>query len=189
MNLITWNIQWCRGADAKVDAARIIRTCHEMADFDVLCLQEVARNFRALRGSEGADLFAQLSAQLPQFTAIEGIAVDALGPSGTRAQFGELILTRRPVLQAFRHLLPWPADPGVPSMQRAALEVILAGGHRPLRVMTTHLEYYSAVQQAAQIERLRELHAEAVAHVADTTPADKEGGPYAALLRPRSAVL
>jgi len=121
MYLITWNIQWARGADGVVDPKRIIRVCREMADFDVLCFQEVARNFPGLAGNGGADVFAQLAAELPGYAPHEGLAVDALGPGGTRQQFGVLILTRRPVIQAFRHLLPWPADPAVPTMPRVAL--------------------------------------------------------------------
>jgi endonuclease/exonuclease/phosphatase family metal-dependent hydrolase len=189
MNLITWNIQWARGADGVVDPRRIIRVCREMADFDVLCFQEVARNFPGLAGNGGADVFAQLAAELPGYAAFEGLAVDALGPGGTRQQFGVLILTRRPVVQAFRHLLPWPADPAVPSMQRAALEVVVAGTRAPLRITTTHLEWYSAKQRAAQVERLRELHAEAAPHAADQAVAAKEGGPFEARARPRSAIL
>jgi endonuclease/exonuclease/phosphatase family metal-dependent hydrolase len=189
MQLITWNIQWARGADGLVDPKRIVRVCREMADFDVLCFQEVARNFPGLAGNGGADLFAQLAAELPGYTPVEGIAVDALGPGGTRRQFGELLFSRLPVVQAFRHLLPWPADPGVPSMQRVAVEAVVAGVRGPLRVTTTHLEYYSAKERAAQVERLRDLHAEAVSHAADTPIPEKEGGPFEARPRPQSAIL
>src|SRR3977135_1472546 len=51
VKLITWNIQWCRGCDGRVDPARIARVASEMADFDVLCLQEVASNYPDLAGS------------------------------------------------------------------------------------------------------------------------------------------
>ncbi len=189
MNLITWNIQWGRGADAIVDPKRIIRVCREMGDADVLCLQEVGRGFPALAGSEGSDTFAALAAELPGWTAIEGISVDALGPGGTRRQFGNLILTRRAVLQVFRHLLPWPADPRVPTMQRGALEVVIAGASAPLRVTTTHLEYYSDSQRAAQVERLRELQGEAASHADDPAFPAKAGGPFETRPRPRSGIL
>ncbi len=189
MELITWNIQWARGVDGRVDAQRIVRACRALASADVLCFQEVARGFPALAGSGGADLFAQLAAALPGYAAVEGIAVDAPGPGGAPRQFGQLVLTRLPVLQAFRHLLPWPADPGVPTMQRIALEVVLAGARGPLRITTTHLEYYSARQRAAQVERLRELQAEAAAHAADARFADKGGGPFETRPRPPSGIL
>lgn len=127
LSLITWNIQWGRGCDGRVDLRRIVDTARAMADFDVLCLQEVARNFPGLPGSRGEDQFRLLADLLPGYAAIEGIGTDVLVPDGTpaRSQFGNMILTRLPVLQAFRHLLPWPADPDVPSMQRVAVEAVL----------------------------------------------------------------
>jgi len=189
MDLITWNIQWARGVDGVVDPRRIIRVCRELGDPDVLCFQEIGRNFPGLAGSEGRDAFAALAAELPGWTAVEGIAVDALGEGAWGRQFGNLILTRRPVLQAFRHLLPWPPDPGVPTMQRVALEVVIAGARGPLRVTTTHLEYYSGRQRAAQVERLRELQAEAAAHADDPAFPAKAGGPFEARPRPRSGIL
>jgi endonuclease/exonuclease/phosphatase family metal-dependent hydrolase len=189
MQLVTWNIQWARGVDGVVDPRRIIRVCRELGDPDVLCFQEVGRNFPGLAGSEGRDAFAALAAELPGWTAVEGIAVDALSEGASRRQFGNLILTRRPVLQAFRHLLPWPPDPGGPTMQRVALEVVIAGARGPLRVTTTHLEYYSGRQRAVQVERLRELQAEAAAHADDPAFPAKAGGPFEAQPRPRSGIL
>ena len=163
MQLVTWNIQWCRGADGRVDPARIVADARAFADFDVLCLQEVAANFPALEGSRGEDQFALLAEQLPGYTAVPGIAVDVPAPDGSRRRFGNMILSRYPVLQVLRHQLPWPADPGVKSMPRMLLEATVAAPFGPIRVMTTHLEYYSQVQRAAQVEALRRCHAEACA--------------------------
>ena len=56
--------------------------------------------------------------------------------------------------EVMRHSLPWPASPGVPSMPRAVVEVVVDSGLGPVRVMTTHLEYYSAEHRGAQIGRL-----------------------------------
>jgi endonuclease/exonuclease/phosphatase family metal-dependent hydrolase len=189
MNLITWNIQSCRGCDGRVDPRRIVDVCRGMADFDLLCFQEVARNFSDLRGSSGEDQFALLAALLPGYAALEGIAVDVFGADGRRRQFGNLILTRYPVVQVFAHLLPWPADAAVPSMQRVALEAVIKAPLGPLRVSTTHLEYYSEMQRRQQVDRLRELHGEAAGHRADRSHAQKEGGPFATLPRPASAIL
>ena len=68
MKLITWNVQWCRGVDRPVDpGAHRRRGASALADFDVLCLQEIADNFPAplLAGSDGEDQFALLAALLP----------------------------------------------------------------------------------------------------------------------------
>ena len=45
MVIITWNVQWCRGVDQRVDPSRIVAHAKALADFDVLCLQEIASNF------------------------------------------------------------------------------------------------------------------------------------------------
>ena len=72
MKLITWNIQWGLGVDGRVDLRRIVNTAREMADFDVLCLQEVTSNYPALAGNNGDDQFAALAALLPEYHAISG---------------------------------------------------------------------------------------------------------------------
>lgn len=201
MNLITWNVQWCRGGDGRVDPRRIVRVCRDIADFDVLCLQEVARGFRTgLKGSRGEDQFRILADALPGYTVVEGIGVDRAGtPKGSskggRRQFGNAIFSRVPVLHAFRHQLPWPADTAVDSMPRVAVEVVLRTRAGPLRVTTTHLEYYSAVQRRAQVERLRALQAEAAGHAGDVTAAtrrkhdNKPGSPFEPVVRPACGIL
>ena len=50
MKLVTWNTQWCCGFDGRVDPQRIVDDARAMADFDVLCLQEIAANFPAPEG-------------------------------------------------------------------------------------------------------------------------------------------
>src|ERR1700682_4574925 len=103
----------------------------------------------------GSDQFAGLAARLGGFEAVEGVATDSPHPSGQRRRFGNMILSRLPVGAIFRHLLPWPADPAVLSMQRIALEATVNTPMGPLRVTTTHLEYYSPLQRSAQVEQLR----------------------------------
>jgi len=188
VNLITWNVQWCRGCDGRVNPARISKVVKEMADVDVLCLQEVARNFPSLEGSAGENQYETLAGLFPGYTVIEGVATDVLAPQGDRSEFGNALITRLPVLQAYRRLLPWPADASVPSMQRAAIEVVLEAPSGPLRVTTTHLEYYSAKQRAAQVEALRELQVEAAGHAVAPQPG-KEGGPFQPVPRPASGIL
>ena len=189
MKLITWNIQWGRGIDLKVDLARIARSVREFADFDVLCLQEVAVNFPGLPGSRGEDQVEALSRLLPGCSAHFAIATDVDDGHGRRSHFGNLILSRLPVHQIYRHLLPWPPDPTVTSMQRIALEAVVQAPWGPVRVQTTHLEYYSAIQRQAQVEELRRIHEEACGHAASPRPSKDSGGPFAALPRPASAIL
>jgi endonuclease/exonuclease/phosphatase family metal-dependent hydrolase len=189
MKLITWNVQWCRGIDLVVDPARIAHTAREIADFDVLCLQEVAVNFPGLPGSRGEDQVAELSRALPGFSAHYGVATDVDDGKGARSQFGNLIFSRLPVLQVYHHLLPWPADPKVKSMQRIAIEAVVQAPWGPVRVITTHLEYYSAMQRMAQVDALRSLHREAVSRASAPGIQDDPGQPFRARPRPASAIL
>jgi endonuclease/exonuclease/phosphatase family metal-dependent hydrolase len=189
LKLITWNIQWGRGADGKVDLERVIAHAQRLADFDVLCLQEVSAGYPELPGCDGSDQFSALAQLLPDYTAIAGVATDTPHPNGGRRTFGNMIFSRLPALQVFRHLLPWPADPRVSSMQRIALEATLQTSFGLVRVTTTHLEYYSGKQRAAQIERLRELHKEAVAQAASPRPGNTDEGPFHFVPRAASSIL
>ena len=189
MKLLTWNIQWGRGMDGRVDLPRQLAEIRAMGDFDVICLQEVAVNFPGLTGSSGEDGMAMLAAGLPGYTPIYAPATDLPDLSGRRRQFGNAIFSRLPVGQVFRHLLPWPSDPEVPSMQRVLLEAVVEGPS-PLRVMTTHLEYYSRLQREAQIDAIRQLHAEACGHARVPRLGEgEEGGSFEVRPRPAAAIL
>ena len=179
MKLLSWNIQWCRGVDGRVDPGRIARVIRELADADVICLQEVARNFDTLPGSRGEDQFALLAAAFPGYAAIEGIGVDVPGEAGARRQFGNLLLSRLPVRQVWRHLLPWPADAVHADMPRVAVEAVIeAPDVGDLRVTTTHLAYYVAAQRLAQVDALRAQHAAAQRHRTPPQQADASQGPF-----------
>ena len=159
MRLLSWNVQWCRGMDGRVDPKRIAAEARR-AEPDVFCLQEIARNFPEMAGSAGEDQVEVLQREMPGYEAFFVSAIDLPGKKGRR-RFGNLVMSRLPVGRVLRHLLPWPSAPDVMSMQRAAVEVVVDAPFGPLRVMTTHLEYYSKEHRGAQIDRLLALHAEA----------------------------
>jgi endonuclease/exonuclease/phosphatase family metal-dependent hydrolase len=184
MRLISWNVQWCRGMDGRVDPKRIAAEARRLADPDVLCLQEIARNFPEMEGSSGEDQVLELMRYLEGYEAFFARAVDIPGKRGRR-RFGNLILTRLPAGRVMRHQLPWPASPNVFSMPRAVVEVVVETGFGPLRVMTTHLEYHLAQHREAQIERLKEIHREAgVPHMRVEEP-----GSYESYERGTSAIV
>jgi endonuclease/exonuclease/phosphatase family metal-dependent hydrolase len=189
MKLITWNIQWGRGADGCVNLDRVVADARRLADFDVLCLQEVSSGFPELSGNDGRDQFAGIASLLPDYTPVAGIATDLPGLSGARRCFGNMILSRYPVFQIFRHLLPWPYEPDVQSMQRIALEVTVQTPLGLMRILTTHLEYYSVKQRRAQVQRLRELQQEAAAHAYNPHAGIAGDGPFLGSPRGGPAIL
>lgn len=168
MKLITWNVQWCRGLDGRVDVARIVQGARALADFDVLCLQEVASGYPELAGDAGHDQPALLRQLLPGFEVCFGAAVDELAADGrSRQRFGNVVATRLPVLQVQHHALPWLTGDGLPGMPRLAVSATLrAPWGTPLRVTTTHLEYYSQPARLAQAQALQVLHGQAAARAA-----------------------
>jgi endonuclease/exonuclease/phosphatase family metal-dependent hydrolase len=178
--IVTWNIQCGLGCDGVVDLARIARVVAGMGEADVICFQEVARNDPAIAG--GADQVRELEALFPGYRAMFGPAL-----SRNERQYGNLLLSRLPVLQTFNHLLPHPAAGGIKHMQRQAIEAVVQTRAGPLRVVTTHLEYHSGGHRAAQIERLRGLQAEVQAN--ETAPAAAAASPYDPVPRPAALVL
>ena len=191
MRLITWNVQWCRGVDGDVDPARIVRHARALADFDVLCLQEIANNFPdpRLADSRGENQFAEISGLLPGYQPIPGVAVDVPAEKGGRRHFGNMILSRLPVGQVFRHLLPYPVDPGVNGMPRIALEAVVSAPFGDVRVITTHLEYYGKLQRTTQVEALRSIYAEGSGHARQGGIVDTTGGPFHSRLRPSATII
>jgi endonuclease/exonuclease/phosphatase family metal-dependent hydrolase len=188
MQLVTWNIQWGLGCDEKVNLRRIADVIREMCDPDVICLQEVAVNHPGLAGSAGEDQVAVLGSRFPGYSAHYGIGSDLMSADGSRRLFGNLVLSRLPVQQVLRHSLPSSAEMARPSIPRVALEVIVATGRQAMRVVTTHLEYYSLAQRTAQIGHLRTIHDEAFSHALNTFAVDDLDPPFHQPARPISSI-
>ena len=74
-------------------------------------------------------------------------------------------------------------------MPRVALEAVIEADIGPVRVITTHLEYYSSRQRVAQVERLREVHVEACEHARTKSSAQYRSGPFEPFGRPVQAIL
>ena len=185
MQLVSWNLQWCRGLDGIVDPGRVASELERIADPDVACFQEVASDFPELAGSKGEDQPVALWRELPDYEPVVGWGVDVPGTGKARKRFGNMILSRLRVGRVQRHSLPWPAAPDVPTMPRGAVEAIVQATFGPVRVVCTHLEYYSARHRAAQIARLREIHGE---WLAERRSVDAPG-PFRSQASPVSTVL
>jgi len=189
MKLVSWNTQWCCGLDGQVSPQRIVDGARATGDFDVLCLQEIAQGYDRLAGAPG-DQPAQLAALLPGYRCFFGAAVEEI-QRGRHQRFGNLIATRLPVARVQHHALPWgPADGGVLSMPRMVTVVTLIDPSLgALRVMTTHLEYYSASQRLAQAKALRALHDEACAMAAAPPKETDDGSPFQTKVHTPHAIL
>ncbi len=181
MKIVTYNVQWFKGLDGVVDIARVLKVAREMADFDALCLQEVAVNYTTLTGTAQPNQPEIVKALLPGFEVFFSAAIDELSPCGTmRQQFGNLIATRLPVRQVQHTPLPYPNPTVVeptPSMQRIALTCTVQAPWGPVRLITSHLEYYNQIMRHAQTRALRDLHLQGCALAAQPSKTE-QGTPY-----------
>lgn len=188
--ILTWNIQCGRGADGHVSLARQLKQGREMAEFDVLCLQEVTSGFSDLPGQPGADQWSELAEALgSEYTVIGGFALER--HNGAHVQrFGNAIATRLPVHYIQRHALPCPPD-ATPCMPRMAIEAVVQAPFGVLRIVTTHLEYYSELQRVAQIDALRAIHTEGCARANQpaTLGAEPEAGPFRPLAQTKATII
>lgn len=182
IKLITWNIRCGRGLDNTVNLDRTVAHVKAFSDFDILCLQEVSSGHidPELKQADGTNQFDTLAEKLKGYAPINGYAVDQPSTDGQSRRFGNMIFSRFPVLQVYRHRLPWPAEPEVKSMPRMALEALIQTPLGILSIITTHLEFYSACQRMEQVEYLRKIHKEAWAHthLKGTRAVDSPFSPY-----------
>jgi endonuclease/exonuclease/phosphatase family metal-dependent hydrolase len=185
MHILNWNVQWCRGVDGRVDPARIAAEVRRLADPEVICLQELAVNLPDLGGGNAEDQVHTLAHLFGGYTTGFVSGVDVPSANGRRGFFGNVIFSRLPVGRILRHSLPWPPAPDMRSMPRVAVEAVIEAPFGLMRVITTHLEYYSNAQRAAQVRRLREIHVEACGKQFQNA----EKGIFKSHPRPASAIL
>jgi endonuclease/exonuclease/phosphatase family metal-dependent hydrolase len=178
MIFVSYNIQWGTGKDERVDLPRI---AGEIGEADVIALQEVDRYWTRSRMADQAAEFADL---FPEHYWVYGPAMDMGVPDsrGRRRQFGNMLLTRAPILSSRNHPLPKMKLPEKMSLQRAALEAVIEAPSGPLRVHSVHLNHSDAGERLVQIARLRKIVAGAPAEGGawsgrDYHPVWEEDGP------------
>ena len=158
MKCVSYNIQFGFGIDAKFDLDRIIDA---IRGADVIALQEVTRN-SPMNG--GRDLVADIRAALPEYFAAYGPNFEAeIGSHvkdgravDVRLQFGNMILSRSPILLSRNLLLPRTRSYDKVNLQRGALEALIDTPFGPTRFYSLHLDHRGADERMRQIAFLME---------------------------------
>ena len=159
--VVTYNIQFGRGRDGKVDLGRIIDA---VRGADVIALQEVDRFWAR---SHMMDQVEVLVDAFPSYDYAFGAGVDqATGTVGgdgrpQRRQFGNLFLSREPIEYTRHHLLPKRASIGPLSIQRSVLECAVEVSGTRIRFMNTHLTHLCSETRVPQAQELLRIHEEA----------------------------
>ena len=193
MLAVTYNIQWGKGRDGRIDLDRIART---VKDADIIALQEVERNWRE---QDYPDQAGRLGELLPDYHWVYGPAVDLGGGSrNRRRQIGNMILSRSPISSTRTLPLPARAVHGHVNDQQSMIEAVVERGEG-LRVYNLHLNYLSQHQRLEQIRFVTDFVTEAPARGgAITMPGKAALGPEDAWVvlpggklpaMPRAAVL
>jgi endonuclease/exonuclease/phosphatase family metal-dependent hydrolase len=159
---VTYNIQYGVGKDRRTDMRRIAGA---VDGADVIALQEVTRH---LPLTDGGDQPAELTALLPNYHWVYGPALDLDrseqaddgSVTNRRMQFGNMLLTRRPILSSRLYMLPKLAATKVQTSQRAALEGVIETGGGPLRIFSVHLSATNRQERKLQVEYLLRLYRE-----------------------------
>ncbi|MGB2485810.1 MAG: endonuclease/exonuclease/phosphatase family protein [Candidatus Puniceispirillaceae bacterium] len=186
--IVSWNIQNGLGVDGKLSISRTAETIRELADADIICLQEVSKNILLPDGSF-ADQVSELSEQFSEYIPLFGAALDVhYVNQKQRGQYGNLILSRHAPKSIFYHPLPQPADGAKKQMPRQMIEATLEGPSGLLRVMTTHLEFHSHRQRLDQLKRIMDIEFD-VYNLNQIPPAFSESGPYGQFERSQRTVL
>lgn len=158
MKCVTYNVHFGVGMDGRLDLERIAAA---VRDADIIALQEVSRNNPQ---NGGIDMVAGLAELLPEhysvFGAPFGVNIGSHKAGGRAVsiifEFGNMVLSKTPILAWRNLLLPRTRSDDVLNLQRGALEAIIGTPLGPVRVYSVHLDHVSHTERLAQIAFLRD---------------------------------
>lgn len=165
MKFVTYNIQYGLGQDNRTDLGRI---ADAVRSSEIICLQEVERFWKR---SGAQDQVATLADALPDhhWVYAANLDVDASFRDETgrlinrRRQFGNMILSKHPILSSRNMPLPKRALIHQHSIQQGLLETVIDHPDGPLRVYTTHLSHLCPQTRLPQVEAILKFIAAAPA--------------------------
>jgi len=167
MRILSWNVQYGKSANNDNDFNRTLDYIKSLGDFDVICLQEIARNMEdyCQPGQEDQVQLAQQHFQSYSPVWGSGFSWASAGNNRlARQEFGNLTLIKSEPLDYKVHQLPQPAAPGKLQMPRVAIDVCIASKTGTLSIVNTHLAFHDSNESQRQLEHLTLLEQERIAH-------------------------
>ena len=151
MRLVSYNIQYGKGKDGRFDLARI---CAAVTGADIIALQEVERHWPRSGSQDQPAEIARLLGEHLHWVYGPGLDMAAGdgGPGNRRRQFGNMVLSRWPIVSTRHHLLPKMGLSRQFSLQRSMIEAVIEPpGLPPLRVHSLHLSHVGDGDRAPQV--------------------------------------
>ncbi len=154
MKIISYNIQFGRGLDSKVDLKRI---CEIVNGADLICLQEVDSGW--LR-SGNVDQAEAISDILSDYYYVYGSSFDVDQSYKTRdgrvmnqrRRHGDMILSRWPIISSRTYNLPKKHYGSKFNMQMGFVEAVIQADNDYFRVYNYHAGYLDAEERLLQIK-------------------------------------
>jgi endonuclease/exonuclease/phosphatase family metal-dependent hydrolase len=163
MKLLSWNVQAGKSSDGNCDFIRTLEYIRSLGDFDVICLQELARYMKEYCRPDQLDQLKISEQFFSRYAAVWGSGFSWQSNSGRkneRQEFGNLTLVKSDPLDFKVHQLPLPATPGKKQMQRVAVETLVESKLGPLSIINTHLAFHDGNETQLQLEQLCKLEQE-----------------------------
>lgn len=155
---VSYNIQYSKGKDDRFDLERIIE---EIAGADLIALQEVETGTARTDYLDQAQAIAEL---LPDYHFVFGPGIDADASEWQngkllrrRQQFGNMVLSRWPIVSSANHLLPKQALCGAFHLQRSLLETVINLDGKHLRFCSLHLDHVAPQTRLPQVQAMLDL--------------------------------
>ena len=177
MRILSWNLQYGKSSDGNADFSRSLQHIKSLGDFDVICLQELARNMTEYCRPDQSDHLLMTQQFFKEHQAVWGSGFSWPAQNGDgdgdgdgdsiddlRQEFGNISLVRSGLLDFRVHQLPQPATPGKEQMQRIAVETLVDSTMGPVSILNTHLAFHDDAENQQQVEYLNHLEQERVAH-------------------------
>jgi len=166
MRLLSWNVQYGKASDAHADFSRCLQHIESLGDFDVICLQELARNMAEYCRPDQPDHLQMARQFFRDYQAVwgSGFSWPAAEGDEARQEFGNISLVRSGLLDFRVHQLPLPATPGKEQMHRVAIETVIDSAIGPVSIINTHLAFHDESENQQQVEHLNRLEQERRAH-------------------------
>ncbi len=156
LSVVSYNIQYSLGADCRYNLGRSIE---RIRDADIICLQEIDRNWRR---THMADQFAEIQQLLPDRYCVFGPSIDVdasvVQSDGSiknlRRQGGQMIASRFPITSSRVIHLPKDETGINMNMWSVALEAVIATPDKQIRVINLHLTDVTETNRITQIQSL-----------------------------------
>jgi endonuclease/exonuclease/phosphatase family metal-dependent hydrolase len=160
----TYNIQYGVGQDDQYNLDRIAKA---LKGQDIIALQEVTTNFPRCHMENQPEMLAKALNLYSAFATGFEYDVSHKDKTGTiintRMSFGNMVLSRWPIIYSRAHTLPRVA-PELPvdyqphvDLPRVALETVIEIDGTAVRVISAHLSHLPGIQRTPQIDALKNL--------------------------------